>query len=248
YLPFVTMDSLISCDFDISQSLIILDFPILLNVCYITLNYLINGDNSVIDLIAKGGVVMYPIILCSIIALAVFLERLWVLRRKRIIPSEFIRNVEEQIKKHKISEALFLCQGDSSSIAKIFLAGLKNTGRGMWLVKEAIEERGGREGAILEKNVGILSTIANLTPLLGLLGTVSGMIKTFKVISLQGGGNPSLLAGGIAEALITTATGLCVAIPTLVCYRILKDKAEALIFEMEENSIRIIEIMEDSSR
>ena len=190
---------------------------------------------------------MYPIILCSIIALAVFLERLWVLRRERVIPSAFVHSVEEHIRKQKISEALFLCQNDGSSIAKIFLAGLKSTGRGMWLVKEAIEERGGREGVILEKNVGILSTIANLTPLLGLLGTVSGMIKTFKVIS-HSGGTPSLLAGGIAEALITTAAGLCVAIPVLVCYRILKDKAESLIFEMEESSIRIIEILEKSGR
>jgi len=170
------------------------------------------------------------------------------LRRKNIIPGEFIRNVEEQVRNQKISEAIFLCQGDHSSIAKIFLAGLKNAGRGMWLVKEAIEEMGGREGVILEKHVGILSTIANLTPLLGLLGTVSGMIKTFNVISLQGVGNPALLAGGISEALITTATGLCVAIPTLVCYRILKDKAEALIFEMEENSLKIIEIIENSSK
>jgi len=202
----------------------------------------------VFDLISRGGVVMYPIILCSIIALGVFLDRLWVLRRKNIIPGEFIRNVEEQVRNQKISEAIFLCQGDHSSIAKIFLAGLKNAGRGMWLVKEAIEEMGGREGVILEKHVGILSTIANLTPLLGLLGTVSGMIKTFNVISLQGVGNPALLAGGISEALITTATGLCVAIPTLVCYRILKDKAEALIFEMEENSLKIIEIIENSSK
>lgn len=200
-----------------------------------------------IDLIVKGGVVMYPIIICSIIALAIFFERLWMLRRKLIIPQEFVRDVEEQIKKHKISEAQFLCQNDRSSISKIFLAGLKNSGRGMWLVKEAIEERGGREGVLLERNVGILSTIANLTPLMGLLGTVSGMIKTFKVIS-QTGGNPSLLAGGIAEALITTAAGLCVAIPTLVCYRILKDKVEALIFEMEESSIRIIELMENSGK
>ena len=200
-----------------------------------------------IDLILKGGVVMYPIILCSIIALAVFLERLYVLRRKRIIPSQFIRDVEEMIKKHRIGDALSLCNSNSSSIAKIFFSGLKNSGRGRWLVKEAIEERGGREGAILEKNVGILSTIANLTPLLGLLGTVSGMIKTFKVIS-HSGGNPSLLAGGIAEALITTAAGLSVAIPVLVCYRILKDKAGSLIFEMEENSIRLIEILENSGK
>ncbi len=195
------------------------------------------------DLLIKGGVFIYPIILCSIIALAVFIERLWLLRRKRVIPSEFIRQIEDMLRKQKISDAIFLCQGDSSSIARIFLAGLKSSGRGMWLVKEAIEERGGREAAILEKHVNILSTIANLTPLLGLLGTVSGMIKTFNVISVQGVGNPAPLAGGIAEALITTASGLCIAIPTLVCYRILKDKAESLIFEMEENSIKIIEIM-----
>ena len=200
-----------------------------------------------IDFIVKGGVFMYPIILCSIIALATFLERLWILRRRHIIPAEFIRNVEELLKKQKISEAIFLCQGNTSSISKIFLAGLKNLGRGMWLVKETIEERGGREAVILEKHVGILATIANLTPLLGLLGTVSGMIKTFNVISVQGVGNPAPLAGGIAEALITTATGLSVAIPTLVCHRILKDKAESLIFEMEENSIKIIEIIENSA-
>ncbi len=207
----------------------------------------IDGDIRVIDLIVRGGIVMYPIILCSIIALAIFLERLWVLRRKRIIPSAFIQSVEDNLRNRKLSEALFLCQNDDSSIAKIFLAGLKNTERGIWMVKEAIEERGGREGIILEKHVGILSTIANLSPLLGLLGTVSGMIKTFKVLS-QGASNPSLLAGGIAEALITTAAGLVVAIPTLVCYRILKDKAESLIFEMEEDSIRLIEIMERSGK
>jgi len=198
----------------------------------------------VIDLIMKGGVFMYPIILCSVIALAVFLERLWVLRRKNIIPDDFIRNVEDLLRKQKISEALFLCQGDSSSVGKIFFAGLKNAGRGLWLVKESIEERGGREAVSLEKRVGILATIANLAPLLGLLGTVSGMIKSFNVISLEGTGNPAHLAGGIAEALITTAAGLCVAIPVLVCHRILKDKSESLIFEMEENSIKLIEIME----
>ena len=199
------------------------------------------------DLIVKGGIFMYPIIFCSIVALAIFLERLWVLRRKHIIPLDFINNVESLLKKQKLSDAVFLCQNDVSSIAKIFLAGLRSTQKGMWLVKEAIEERGSREATILEKNVDILSTIANLTPLLGLLGTVSGMIKTFNAISIQGIGNPAPLAGGIAEALITTATGLCIAIPTLVCYRFLKDKASALIFEMEENSIRLVELMDNVS-
>ncbi len=201
---------------------------------------------SVIGFFQNGGVFMYPIILCSIAALAILIERLWVLRRKRVIPGEFIRNIEDLLKKGKISDAIFLCQGHASSIAKIYLAGLKNTGKGMWLVKEAIEERGSREAVILEKHVGFLATIASLSPLLGLLGTVSGMIKTFNVISVQGVGNPAPLAGGIAEALITTATGLCVAIPTLVFYRVLKDKADSLLFEMEENSIKIIELMENS--
>ena len=199
-----------------------------------------------IDLIIKGGIVIYPIILCSVIALAIFFERLWILRKKAVIPADLVIRVEDQLKKKNIDGAREICEKNDSSIAKIFLAGLKNSGKGMWLVKDAIEERGGRESVILEKNVGILSTIANLSTLLGLLGTVSGMIKTFKVVS-QGGGNPSLLAGGIAEALITTAAGLCVAIPVLVGYRVLKDKAESLIFEMEESSIKIIEIMEEST-
>jgi len=198
----------------------------------------------VIELILKGGIFIYPIIACSIITLAVFLERLWILRRNRIIPADFVNKVEDLLKKKRISEALSLCQGDPSSIARVFFAGLKNAGRGLWLVKEAIEDRGGREAVILGKHVNILSTIAHLAPLLGLLGTVSGMIKIFNVISVQGVGNPAPLAGGIAEALITTASGLCVAIPALVCYRVLKDKADSLIFDMEESSIRIVEIME----
>jgi len=197
-----------------------------------------------IELIVKGGVFMYPIIFCSIVALAVFIERIFLLRRKKIIPDDFVRQVEELIKKEKFSEAVFLCQSNISSISKIFLAGLKNARKGMWLVKEAIEERGSREALILEKHVSILATIANLTPLLGLLGTVSGMIKTFKVISVQGIGNPAPLAGGIAEALITTAAGLSIAIPTLVGHRFLKDKANTLVFEMEEDSIRLVDLME----
>ena len=201
-----------------------------------------------IDLIEKGGIVMYPIFLCSIVALAVFIERLLVLRRKRIIPGEFVQAIEAQITAQDIKGAMAMCEKDDSSISNIFLSGLKNAGKGMWLVKEAIEERGGRESIILEKRVGILSTIAQLSPLLGLLGTVSGMIKTFNVISLQGVGNPTMLAGGISEALITTATGLCVAIPTLVCYRIVKDKADSLIFEMEENSVRIIELLDNTAK
>jgi biopolymer transport protein ExbB len=199
-----------------------------------------------IELINKGGIAMYPIFLCSVIALAVFIERLWTLRQKRIIPPGFIQQVEERIKARKLSEAIHLCQNDNSSIAKIFLAGLKNLEKGMWLVKEAIEDRGTREGMILEKYLGILSTIASMSTLLGLLGTVSGMIKTFKAIS-QTGENPALLAGGISEALIATFSGLCVAVPVMAFHRILKDKADSLVYEMEESSLRLIELMEDAA-
>jgi biopolymer transport protein ExbB len=191
---------------------------------------------------------MYPILLCSVISLAIFLERLWILRRKLVIPKDFIDKVEELVERNKIAEATFLCQGNSSSIARIFLTGLKNVGRGMWLVKEAVEDKGRREGVILERNIGVLLTIANLCPLLGLLGTVSGMIKTFNAISVYGAGSPASLAGGIAEALITTATGLVVAIPTLVAYRFLIDKAQILIFEIEESSIRLVDTMEDNKK
>jgi len=190
---------------------------------------------------------MYPIILCSIIGLSVFIERLWALRRSKIIPPEFIHEIEERVKARKISEAIYLCQNDNSSIAKVFLAGLKSLGKGMWLVKEAIEDRGSREGLILEKYLGLLSTIAQMSTLLGLLGTVSGMIKTFKAISLTGQ-NPALLAGGIAEALIATFSGLCVAVPVMAFHRILKDKAELLIYEMEESSLKLIELIEESSK
>ena len=191
---------------------------------------------------------MYPIIACSVIALAVFFERLWVLRRIYVIPKKFIHSVEEMLKKNKISEALFLCQSNNSSIARIFQAGLKNAGKGMWFIKESIEERGGREAIILEKHIGILSTIAHLTPLLGLLGTVSGLIKTFNVLSIQGPGDAASLAGGIAEALITTAAGLTIAIPTLVGYRFLKDRVDSMIFAMEDRSLKLVELMENISQ
>jgi biopolymer transport protein ExbB len=201
----------------------------------------------VIDFIVKGGLFMYPIILCSIIALAIFLERLWVLRRRTIIPTEFIRNIEDLLRKQKIAEAIFLSEQNGSSIARVFAAGLKNASRGMWLVKESIEDVGGREAIVLEKRLTTLSTIANVSTLLGLLGTISGMIKIFNVLSLAGPGNPGILAGGIAEALITTFAGLCVAIPATAGHRMIQNRAESLIFEMEEICFKIIDIMQNTS-
>jgi biopolymer transport protein ExbB len=186
---------------------------------------------------------MIPIALCSIIALAIFLERLWSLRRSRVIPRDFLIEIEDLIRREKIPEAVTRCRKDNSSMANIIVAGIRNFGKRREIVKESIEEIGRREAATLERYINVVGTIAAIAPLLGLLGTVFGMIKAFNVISIQGVGNPSSLAGGISEALITTAAGLVVAIPTFVLYRYLANKADALIVEMEEHSIRMVDLL-----
>ncbi len=195
------------------------------------------------DFVVKGGVLMIPIALCSIIALAIFLERLWTLRRSRVIPRDFLIEIEDLIRREKIPEAVTRCRKDNSSMANIIVAGIRNFGKRREIVKESIEEIGRREAATLERYINVVGTIAAISPLLGLLGTVVGMIKAFNVISIQGVGNPSSLAGGISEALITTAAGLVVAIPTFVLYRYLANKADALIVEMEEHSIRMVDLL-----
>ncbi len=200
------------------------------------------------DFVVKGGVLMIPIALCSIIALAIFLERLWSLRRSRVIPRDFLIEIEDLIRREKIPEAITRCRKDNSSMANIILVGIRNFGKRREIVKESIEEIGRREAAILERYINVVGTIAAIAPLLGLLGTVFGMIKAFNVISIQGVGNPSSLAGGISEALITTAAGLVVAIPTFVLYRYLANKADALIVEMEENSIRMVDLLKQRER
>ena len=200
------------------------------------------------DFVVKGGVLMIPIALCSIVALAIFLERLWSLRRSKVIPRDFLIEIEDLIRREKIPEAVTRCRKDNSSMANIIVAGIRNFGKRREIVKESIEEIGRREAATLERYINVVGTIAAISPLLGLLGTVFGMIKAFNVISIQGVGNPSSLAGGISEALITTAAGLVVAIPTFVLYRYLANKADALIVEMEEHSIRMVDLLKGSER
>jgi len=200
------------------------------------------------DFVVKGGVLMIPIALCSIIALAIFLERLWSLRRSKVTPRDFLIEIEDLIRREKIPEAITRCRKDNSSMANIIVAGIRNFGKRREIVKESIEEIGRREAATLERYINVVGTIAAISPLLGLLGTVFGMIKAFNVISIQGVGNPGSLAGGISEALITTAAGLVVAIPTFVLYRYLANKADALIVEMEEHSIRMVDLLKGSER
>lgn len=195
------------------------------------------------ELFLKGGILMYPIAFCSIIAVGIFLERMWVLRRGRVLPRDFLIEVEDLVMRRKRPEAISLCKRNNSSIAHVVRVGIENYGKKRDVIKEKIEEVGRREAASLERYINVIGTIAGVSPLLGLLGTVSGMIKSFNIISMQGVADPASLAGGISEALITTAAGLVVAIPTFVIYRYLSNKADSLILEMEENSIRMVDLV-----
>ncbi len=196
-----------------------------------------------VDFFTKGGIFMYPILLCSITALAIFIERLWNLRWKHVIPREFIGDVEQLIRREKIPDAALRCQQNPSSMARILLVGIKNFGRKREVIKEYLEEVGRQESASLERFVEGLGTIAGVSTLLGLLGTISGMIQIFSVISSQTVVNPGSLAGGISEALITTYAGLTVAIPTLVMYKYLQSRTQTLILQMEEHSIRLVDLL-----
>lgn len=198
-----------------------------------------------LEFFLKGGVFMYPILLCSVTALAIFIERLWNLRRDRVIPREFVEEVDQLIRGGKIPEAAMRCQNNRSSMARIIAVALKNIGKRREIIKEYLEEVGRQESASLERFVEALGTIAGVSTLLGLLGTVSGMIQIFSVISSQTTVNPAALAGGISEALITTYAGLTVAIPTIVMYKYLQSKANALVLEMEEYSIRLVDLLKE---
>ena len=190
-----------------------------------------------------GGIVMIPIVFCSFLALAVFIERLLALKREKIMPTGLFGEIKNLILEDKADDASELCDSNGSSLSRIIKTGLKNHGRPREAVKEVIEEAGRREVALLDKYTGIIGTIANITPLLGLLGTVSGMMKAFDEISIGGMGDPAVLAGGISEALITTASGLTVAIPAFVAYKFLLSRADSFVFEMEAYSVDLVELL-----
>lgn len=188
---------------------------------------------------------MYPILLCSITAVAIFLERMWHLRWDRVVPANFVHEIENLVARGRLNEAIMHCQSNKSSIARILLVGLKNYGKKREIIKEYLEEIGRHESAALERFVEALGTISGVSTLLGLLGTISGMITIFSVISAQTVVNPASLAGGISEALITTYAGLTVAIPALVMYKYLQSKTAALVLEMEQHSIRLVDLLKE---
>jgi biopolymer transport protein ExbB len=190
---------------------------------------------------------MAPILVFSVVALGIFMERLWVLRRSLILPEEQLRQLENLLRKKMIPEVRAYCQQHPSPLTRILFAGLQQYGNSRNLMKENMEERGKAEALELKKYIGLLHTIASVSPLLGLLGTVSGMIKVFSTISVEGVGDPASLATGISEALITTAAGLTVAIPTFLGQRYLAGRAERLVHMLEEYATYLLNLLPTSA-
>jgi biopolymer transport protein ExbB len=196
-----------------------------------------------LEFIIKGGPVMVPLLLCSVISLSIIVERCLSLRRRRILRYDVLQRIEELLRDRKIPEASTLCKRYPSSMTRILLAAILNHDKSRQEIKEIIEDAGRQEVPVLERYLTILGTIASISVLLGLLGTVSGMIRTFNAIAALGYGHPEALAGGISEALVATATGLAIAIPTLVMYNFFTSKVDSMVIEMEKTSLRMLSIL-----
>ena len=196
------------------------------------------------EIIYAGGWLMAPIILCSVLALAIIGERFWALRRRNVIPAGVGQQVEDWAARHELDRRHIDQLRSGSSLGRVLAAGLVNRHRSRDLIKEAVEDTGRHVVHELERFLNTLGTIAGISPLLGLLGTVIGMIKVFSAILVHGVGDASQLAGGISEALITTAAGLTVAIPSFFFYRYFKGRITAYVVFMEEQAINLIEAID----
>lgn len=196
------------------------------------------------ELIKAGGWMMVPLILCSIAAVAIIGERFWSLQKKYVSPPELVPQVQQWIERDELDQARIELVRDSSPLGRILAAGLVNRDHDREIIKEAIEDSGRHASPELERYLRTLGTIAAISPFLGLLGTVLGMIQMFSGIGIQGVGDPSIVAGGIAQALIATAAGLAVAIPSLMFYRYFRGKAYELLLDMEGEAVKFIEILQ----
>ncbi len=190
---------------------------------------------------------MWPIFLCSIFAFAIILEKFWHMHKIRIDTQQFLSSVLEKMKRHQVKEALEICEKTKSPISHILKAGILKYDRTRPQIKEAIEDASLYEIPRLEKNLSMLATIAHISPLLGLLGTVTGMVRCFQAIQAKATSfhpvSPGDLAGGIWEALLTTVAGLIVAIPTFIVYNYLVSRINNFILEMEKASTELVNFL-----
>ena len=200
-----------------------------------------------LEIIYAGGWLMVPIILCSILSVAIIAERFWTLRRKNVIPPGVGAQVEEWAARHELDKRHIDQLRNASALGRVLAAALANRHRPREQIKEAVEDTGRHVVHELERFLHTLGTIAGISPLLGLLGTVIGMIQTFSVITTAGLGNANALAGGISVALITTAAGLFVAIPSYFFFRYFKGRVNEYVIGMEEQAISLIEAIERSN-
>lgn len=195
------------------------------------------------ELIVAGGWLMAPIILCSILAFTIVVERLLTLRERKISPPNLAEQIIKLHRRNRITPEAIDKLYRNSPLGRILASGLRNMRGPRDVMKESIEEEGRQVVQELERFLNTLGTIASITPLLGLLGTVIGMIKVFAVITSLGVGDPKILADGISEALLTTAAGLSVAIPALMFYRYLRGRVDELLLKMEAQAVYLVEVI-----
>jgi len=187
---------------------------------------------------------MWPIILCSIAALAIIGERLWSLQKKYVLPANLLAQAQQWLARNELDETRIGLLRQSSALGQVLAAGLVNRRHERAVVKEAIEDAGRHTVPDLERYLRTLGTIGMISPFLGLLGTVLGMIQMFGGIGTHGVGDPSIVASGISQALVATAGGLIVAIPSLIFYRYFRGRVSELLMEMEAQAIRLVEILQ----
>lgn len=201
-----------------------------------------------LEIVVAGGWLMVPIILCSIAVVAISIERAWALRPSRVAPRNLLAQVWGWIKNNQLDGNKLRELKQSSELGKILAAGLSNSRNGREVMKDSIQDAASQVIHDMEKYLGAMGTIAGIAPLLGLLGTVVGMIEVFTAIMLQGTGNPGILAGGISQALITTAAGLTVAIPAMIMHRFFQRRVDSLVVIMEQDAVKLVDALHSDRR
>jgi biopolymer transport protein ExbB len=195
------------------------------------------------ELIRSGNIMMIPILLCSLIGLAIFLERLFTLRRQRIVVPEIVEAVETLSAASDFAVAYAICERKPGPFANLVRTGLDHADDDWQIIRDVLQEAGRQEAVRLTRHLGILETVAAVAPLLGLLGTVTGMIRVFSSISAHGLGYAEHLSGGISEAMVTTAAGLMIGIPALVAHNWLEGRAKGIIFELECYATKVLDTL-----
>jgi biopolymer transport protein ExbB len=201
-----------------------------------------------LELFHKGGNFMYPLLFVAVLGVAIAIERFFSLSRAKRKTKRFVSNIVETLKSSGVEAAIDRCQKTTGPIAAIFHAGLMRHDRGIESVQKAIEDAGTIEMSLLEKRLVWLATVANIAPMLGFLGTVSGMINAFNTIARMGEIEPSAVASGISEALITTAAGLTIAIPIQFFYNLFITMVNRIVLDMEESSGELVDILTEIER